>query len=110
MVKKSVISGLLLGLLLFGSVGIISQGTVVSATSESVSSDALNFKVNESADMIVEVGSVFKLRTLTSMKEGTWSSSSNDIAYVNANGCFLIVVNNSNLNNDIVKDIANIVV
>ena len=31
-------------------------------------------------------------------------------AYVNANGCFLIVVNNSNLNNDIVKDIANIVV
>ena len=86
MVKKSVISGLLLGLLLFGSAGIISQGTVVSATSESVSSDALNFKVNDSADMIVEVGSVFKLRTLTSMKEGTWSSSNNDIAYVNANG------------------------
>lgn len=86
MVKKSVISGLLLGLLLFGSAGIISQGTVVSATSESASSDALNFKVNDSADMIVEVGSAFKLRTLTSMKEGTWSSSNNDIAYVNANG------------------------
>lgn len=31
-------------------------------------------------------------------------------AYVNANGCFLIVVNNSNLNNDIIKDIANVVV
>ena len=86
MVKKSVISGLLLGLLLFGGAGIISQGTVVSATSESVNSDALNFKVNDSADMIVEVGSVFKLRTLTSTKEGTWSSSNNDIAYVNANG------------------------
>lgn len=31
-------------------------------------------------------------------------------AYVNANGCFLIIVNNSNLDSNIVNDIANVVV
>lgn len=86
MVKKSVISGLLLGLLLFGGVGLASQGTAVSAISNNSGTSYLNFQVNESADMVVEVGSVFKLRTLTSMKEGTWSSSDNSIAYVNADG------------------------
>lgn len=86
MVRKSVMSGLLLGLLLFGGVSSIGQGTVVSAAPIGSDTSFLNFQVNEAADMVVEVGSVFKLRTLTSSKEGTWSSSDNGIVYVNAEG------------------------